>query len=133
MAAKVKTIVFNDSCRTSRTYSCMRSIHACPLNTTGASPVARCVYMGHCDLVFIFACFLNLVLVAKSQRGTMTSLTNYTHICLLGAVLGFTDKMRHGPTSPSSFRRHGPGMKELGLVILTCFFLSLAELTEREY
>ena len=28
------------------------------------------------------------------------------------------------------FSRHGPGMKELGFVILTCFFLSLAELTE---
>ena len=28
------------------------------------------------------------------------------------------------------FRRHRPGMKELGFVILTCFSLSLAELTE---
>ena len=28
------------------------------------------------------------------------------------------------------FPRHGPGMKELGFVILTCFFLSSAELTE---
>ena len=28
------------------------------------------------------------------------------------------------------FHRHGPRMKELGFVILTCFFLSLAELTE---
>ena len=28
------------------------------------------------------------------------------------------------------FRRHRPGMKELGFVILTCFFLSSAELTE---
>ena len=28
------------------------------------------------------------------------------------------------------FRRHGPGMKELGFVILTCVFLSSAELTE---
>ena len=28
------------------------------------------------------------------------------------------------------FCRHGPGMKELGFVILTCFFLSSAELTE---
>ena len=31
------------------------------------------------------------------------------------------------------FRWHGPGMNELGLVILTCFFLSSAELTEKEY
>ena len=28
------------------------------------------------------------------------------------------------------FRRHGPGMKELGFMILTCFFLYSAELTE---
>ena len=28
------------------------------------------------------------------------------------------------------FPRHGPGMKELGFVILTCFFLSSAELTK---
>ena len=33
----------------------------------------------------------------------------------------------------SLIRRHGPGMKELGFVILTCFFLSSAELTEKEY
>ena len=49
---------------------------------------------------------------------------------VLGATLGITDKMRHGP-NPISSRRHGLGMKELGLVILTCFFLSLAELTEK--
>ena len=40
-------------------------------------------------------------------------------------------KWRHGPNSLSLSCRHGPGMKELGLVILTCFFLSLAELTEK--
>ena len=28
------------------------------------------------------------------------------------------------------FRRHGPGIKELGFMILTCVFLSSAELTE---
>ena len=32
------------------------------------------------------------------------------------------------PNSLSSSRRHGPGMKELGLVILTCSFLSSVEL-----
>ena len=48
-----------------------------------------------------------------------------------GAALGITDKWRHGPNSLSLSRRHGPGMKELGLVILTCFFLSSAELTEK--
>ena len=34
------------------------------------------------------------------------------------------------PTLPSLSHRHGPGMKKLGFVILTYFFLSLAELTE---
>ena len=46
---------------------------------------------------------------------------------VLGATLGITDKMRHGP-NPISSRRHGLGMKELGLVILTCSFFSLVEL-----
>ena len=32
-------------------------------------------------------------------------------------------KWRHSPNPLSSSRRHGPGMKELGLVILTCSFL----------
>ena len=38
--------------------------------------------------------------------------------------------LRHGPNPLALFHRHGPGMKELGFVILTCFFLSSAELTE---
>ena len=46
---------------------------------------------------------------------------------VLGATLGITDKMRHGP-NPISSRRHGPGMKELGLMILTCSFLSSVDL-----
>ena len=37
-------------------------------------------------------------------------------------------KWRHGRNSLSSSCRHGPGMKGLALVILTCFFLSLVEL-----
>ena len=37
-------------------------------------------------------------------------------------------KWRHGPNPLSSSHRQGPGMKELGLVILTCSFLSLVEL-----
>ena len=42
-------------------------------------------------------------------------------------------KWRHG-LKPLSFpNKHGPGMKELGLVILTCSFISLAELTKKEY
>ena len=47
-----------------------------------------------------------------------------------GATLGITDKMEERPQPPFSSHRHRPGMKELGLVILTCFFLSSAELTE---
>ena len=42
-------------------------------------------------------------------------------------------KWRHGPNPLSLSHRHGPRMKGLGLVILTCFFLSLAGLTEKEY
>ena len=45
-----------------------------------------------------------------------------------GAVLGITDKWRHSPNPLSSSCRHGPKMKELGLVILTCSFLSSVEL-----
>ena len=43
---------------------------------------------------------------------------------------------QNGGTVPSPLswlRRQGPRMKELGLVILTCLFLSWAELTEKEY
>ena len=40
-------------------------------------------------------------------------------------------KWRHGPNALSLSHMHGSGMKELGLVILTCFFLSSAELTEK--
>jgi len=36
--------------------------------------------------------------------------------------------MEARPQPLSSSRRHGPKMKELGLVILTCSFLSLVEL-----
>ena len=58
----------------------------------------------------------------KNKRGEMS-----------GASLGIWTKWRHGPRTLSSFHRHGPGMNELGLVILTCFFLLSAELTEKEY
>ena len=37
------------------------------------------------------------------------------------------------PSPLSSFSRHRPGIKELGLVILTFLFLSSTELTEKEY
>ena len=46
----------------------------------------------------------------------------------MGAMLGITDKMEARPQPLSSSHRHGPEMKELGLVILTCSFLSWVEL-----
>ena len=48
-----------------------------------------------------------------------------------GATLGITDKIEAWPQLPSSSRRHGPRMKGLALVILTCFFLSLVELARK--
>ena len=51
-----------------------------------------------------------------------------------GAGLGITDKMEARSPAPSPHSAGmDPGMKELGLVNLTCFFLSLAQLTEKEY
>ena len=47
---------------------------------------------------------------------------------LSGAALGTTDRMEVRPQPLSSLRRHRSGMKELALVILTCFFLSSVEL-----
>ena len=47
---------------------------------------------------------------------------------VLGAALAITDIMEAWPQPPSSSCSHGPGMKELGLVILTCSFLSSVEL-----
>ena len=45
-----------------------------------------------------------------------------------GAALGITDKMEARPHPRSSSHKHGPGMKELGLVILTFSLLSSVEL-----
>ena len=51
-----------------------------------------------------------------------------------GATLGITDKMEAWSPAPSPHSAGmDPGMKELGLVILTCLFLSSVELTEKEY
>ena len=51
-----------------------------------------------------------------------------------GAASGITVKMEAQPPAPSPHSAGtDPGMKELGLVILTCLFLSSAELTEKEY
>ena len=45
-----------------------------------------------------------------------------------GAMLSITDKMEAWPQTLFSSPRHSPRMKELGLVILTCYFLSSVEL-----
>ena len=51
-----------------------------------------------------------------------------------GAALSITDKMEAWSPDPSPHSAGtDPGMEELGLVILTCLFLSSAELTEKEY
>ena len=44
------------------------------------------------------------------------------------ATLGITNKMEAWPQPLSSSCLHGPRMKELGLVILICSFLSSVEL-----
>ena len=52
---------------------------------------------------------------------------------MLGDTLGITDKMEAQSPAPSPHSAGtNPGMKELGLVILICLFLSSAELTEKE-
>ena len=57
-----------------------------------------------------------------------------TKPCVSGATLGIIDKMEARSPAPSTHSAGtDPGMKELGLVILTCLFLSSAELTEKEY
>ena len=51
-----------------------------------------------------------------------------------GAMLGITDKMGARSPAPSPHSTGtDPGMKELGLVILICLFLSSDDLTEKEY
>ena len=50
-----------------------------------------------------------------------------------GAALGITDKIEAQPQTPLLIPQARSWMKELGLVILTCLFLSSAELTEKEY
>ena len=54
-------------------------------------------------------------------------------VFLSRAVLGIINKMEARPQTPLFVLQAQTGMKELGLVILTCFFLSSAELTEKEY
>ena len=55
------------------------------------------------------------------------------HLMVLGATLGITDKMEARPQTRFFIPQACPGMKELGLVILNCLFLSSAEVTEKEY
>ena len=60
-------------------------------------------------------------------------LIDHSYIFLSGAVLGITDNMEAQPQTPLLILQARSQMKELGLVILTCLFLSSAELTEKEY
>jgi len=70
-------------------------------------------------------CFYVLAIVYSNEHwGTFFRL-NYDFLWCWEALL---TKWRHGPNPLSSSCRHGPRMKELGLVILTCSFLSLVEL-----
>ena len=48
-----------------------------------------------------------------------------------GAALRITDKMEAWPQTLFSSPSHSPRMKELGLVILTCSFLSSVELARK--
>ena len=50
------------------------------------------------------------------------------HVIMSGAMLGITDKMEAWPQTPLLIPQARSGMKELALVILACFFLSLVEL-----
>ena len=64
----------------------------------------------------------------QSPSATETKSVNYWEVS--GAALGITDKMEARSPAPSPHSAGtDPGIKELGLVILTCLFLSLAELT----
>ena len=68
----------------------------------------------------------------QSPSATKNKSVNYWEVS--GAALGITDKMEAPSPAPSpNSAGMDPGMKELGLVILTCLFLSSAELTEKEY
>ena len=51
--------------------------------------------------------------------------------CVSGAILHVTDKTEARPQSPLLIPQARTRMKELGLVIMTCYFLSSVELTEK--
>ena len=70
----------------------------------------------------------------KQKISKETQTLNDTMDQLSGATLGIADKMEaRSPTPSPHSAGTDPGMKDLSLVILTCLFLSLAELTEKEY
>ena len=50
-----------------------------------------------------------------------------------GATLSITDRIEARPQTPLLILQARSWDEELGLVILTCLFLSLTELTEKEY
>ena len=78
---------------------------------------------------------LDAVLMASQHHSLTGGLPVFSECGYLsGAVLGITDKMEARSPAPSPHSAGtDPGMKQLGLVILTCLFLSSAELTEKEY
>ena len=68
---------------------------------------------------------LDAVLMASQHHSLTGGLPVFSECGYLsGAVLGITDKMEAWSPVPSHSAGMDPGMKELGLVILTCLFLS---------
>ena len=97
--------------------------------------VAMCLYL--LVLICVIAPCLFRIL-SRNISALSTEFHTYALKNKKGGDVG--SRVRHywqnGGTAPSpvsSFCRHRPGIKELGLVILTCLFLSSTELTEKEY
>ena len=89
----------------------------------GYSPVLLDELLCHCGNGLLLSCGIGLL--SSSRR----DISLVVVVPLSGAAL--LTKWRNGPNSLSLSRRHGPRMKELGPMILTCSFLSSAELTEK--
>ena len=89
----------------------------------GHSPVLLDELLCHCGNGLLLSCGIGLL--SSSRR----DISLVVVVPLSGAAL--LTKWRNGPNSLSLSRRHGPRMKELGPMILTCSFLSSAELTKK--
>ena len=88
----------------------------------GYSPVLLDELLCHCGNGLLLS--YGIGLLSSSRR----DISLVAVVPLSGAAL--LTKWRNGPNFLSLSHRHGPRMKELGLMILTCSFLS-AELTEK--